>query len=73
VDSKFTPQEMERIYPLLQEFHAQGKSVIYVSHNVDQIFEFADRVTVLKEGQLMDTRRTGELDRIKLLKLTYSA
>ena len=72
VDSKLTPQEMERIYPLLQEFRRQGKSVIYISHNVDEIFEFADRVTVLKEGQLMDTRRTGELDRIKLLKLTYS-
>ncbi len=72
VDSKLTPQEMERIYPLLQEFRAQGKSVIYISHNVDEIFEFADRVTVLKEGQRMDTRRTGELDRIKLLKLTYS-
>ncbi len=72
VDSKLTPQEMERIYPLLQEFRAQGKSVIYISHNVDQIFEFADRVTVLKEGQLLDTRRTADLDRIKLLKLTYS-
>src|SRR4030042_1653651 len=72
VDSKLTPQEMERIYPLLQEFRAQGKSVIYISHNVDEIFEFADRVTVLKEGQLMDTRRTGELHRLKLLKLTYS-
>jgi len=72
VASKLTPQEMERIYPLLEEFRAQGKSVIYISHNMDEIFEIADRVTVLKEGQLMDTRRTEDLDRIKLLKLTYS-
>jgi two-component system sensor histidine kinase AtoS len=72
VDSKLTPQEMERIYPLLQEFRAQGRSVIYISHNVDQIFEFADRVTVLKDGQRLDSRPTGELDRIKLLRLAYT-
>ncbi|HEY9593540.1 MAG TPA: hypothetical protein VHE79_03625, partial [Spirochaetia bacterium] len=33
----------------------------------------ADRVTILKEGRRTDTERVGELDRIKLIKLTYSS
>jgi two-component system sensor histidine kinase AtoS len=72
VSSKLTPEEMERIYPLLRSLRAQGRSVIYISHNMDEIFQFADRVTVLKDGRRMDTERIADLDRFKLIKLTYS-
>ena len=72
VSSKLTPEEMERIYPLLRALRAQGGSVIYISHNMDEIFQFADRVTILKDGRRMDTERIEDLDRIKLIKLTYS-
>ncbi len=72
VSSKLTPEEMERIYPLLLAFRGQGKSVISISHNLDEIFEFADRVTILKDGRRMDTERIEDLDRFKLIKLTYS-
>ncbi len=72
VSSKLTPEEMERIYPLLLGFREQGKSVVYISHNMDEIFQFADRVTILKEGRRADTARIEDLDRIKLIKLTYS-
>ena len=72
VSSKLTPEEMERIYPLLLALRDQGRSVIYISHNMEEIFQFADRVTILKDGCTMDTERIQELDRIKLIKLTYS-
>jgi len=72
VSSKLTPEEMERIYPILHRFRGDGKSVIYISHNMDEIFQFADRVTILKDGRTMDTERIEDLDRIKLIKLAYS-
>ncbi len=72
VSSKLTPEEMERIYPLLRSLREQGRSVIYISHNMDEIFQFADRVTILKDGRRMDTERIEDLDRVKLIKLTYS-
>ena len=72
VSNKLTPEEMERIYPILQQFKADGKSVVYISHNMDEIFQFADRVTILKDGRRMDTERIEDLDRVKLIKLTYS-
>jgi two-component system, NtrC family, sensor histidine kinase AtoS len=72
ISSKLTPNEMENIYTLLFEFKQQGKSVIYISHNMDEIFEFADRVTILKNGYRLGTEEVRDLDKVKLIKLTYS-
>ncbi|GAK61069.1 sensory histidine kinase in two-component regulatory system with AtoC [Candidatus Vecturithrix granuli] len=72
ISSKLTPDEMEYIYQLLFEFKQQGKSVIYISHNMDEIFEFADRVTILKNGYRLGTEEIKDLDKIKLIKMTYS-
>ena len=72
ISSKLTPEEMETIFRILIEYRAQGKSVIYISHNLDEIFEIADRVTVLKNGQRLGTEEIKDLDRIKLIKMTYS-
>jgi two-component system sensor histidine kinase AtoS len=72
LSSKLTPEEMEVIYPLVLGLKREGKSIIYISHNMDEIFAFADRVTILNEGQRMETARVADLDRIKLIKMTYS-
>lgn len=72
ISSKLTPNEMENIYTLLFEWKQQGKSIIYISHNMDEIFEFADRVTILRNGYRLGTEEMRDLDKIKLIKLTYS-
>jgi two-component system sensor histidine kinase AtoS len=72
LSSKLTPEEMERIYPLVLSLKKTGKSIIYISHNMDEIFAFADRVTILNEGRKMDTESIKDLDRVKLIKMTYS-
>ncbi len=72
LSSKLTPEEMERIYPLVLSLKKAGKSIIYISHNMDEIFAFADRVTILNEGRKMDTESIKDLDRVKLIKMTYS-
>ncbi len=46
--------------------------MIYISHNMDEIFEVADRVTILKNGYRRGTEEVRDLDKIKLIKLTYS-
>ena len=72
IANKFTPEEMEIIYRLLFQWKEQGKSVIYISHDMDEIFRFADRVTILHNGYLRGTEEVRDLDRVKLIKLTYS-
>ena len=72
ISSKLTPREMETIYRLLFDFKAHGRSVIYISHNMDEIFEFADRVTILKNGRRQGTEEIQDMDKLKLIKMAYS-
>ena len=72
ISGRLTPAEMEIIYKLLAELKQEGKSVIYISHNMDEIFEFADRVTILRNGCRVGTEQVRDLDKVKLMKLTYS-
>jgi len=72
ISSRLTPTEMEKIYKLLFDFKNKGKSIIYISHNMDEIFRFADRVTILQDGRRIGTEEVKDLDKIKLMKLTYS-
>ncbi|KPJ87068.1 MAG: hypothetical protein AMS17_09640 [Spirochaetes bacterium DG_61] len=72
MSSKLPPDKMEVVYRIIQDAKNDGKSVIYISHNMDEIFRFADRVTILKDGYRRGTEEVKDLDRIKLIKLTYS-
>lgn len=72
ISSKLTPQEMELVYPVLLRSREQGKSIIYITHNMDEVFQFADRVTILKDGCRTGTENISDIDRIDLIKLTYS-
>ena len=46
--------------------------MIYISHNMDEIFQFADRVTILKNGLRQGTEEIQDVDKLKLIKMTYS-
>lgn len=72
ISTKLTPEEMERVYEIIQNLKVAGKSVIYITHNIDEIFRIADRVTILRAGRRCGTEEIADLDRIKLIKLTYT-
>jgi ribose transport system ATP-binding protein len=45
----------------IRRLKAEGKAIVYISHRMDEIFEICDTVTVLKDGQLVGTRRLSEM------------
>jgi ribose transport system ATP-binding protein len=53
--------ETRRLHELIRRLAAQGKAVLYISHRLDEVFQIADCVTVLKDGRRVDTRAIGEL------------
>lgn len=61
--------EVEKLGELLAALRASGKLVFYVSHRLDEIFRFCDRVSVLKDGQHVETRATQALTRDALVSL----
>jgi ABC-type sugar transport system ATPase subunit len=48
-----TGRETERLFDLLEELKAEGKTFIMITHKLDEVFEVADRVTVLRDGELV--------------------
>ena len=54
--------EVERLFAMVREVRAAGTSVLYVSHRLDEIFEIADRVTVLRGGRVVATHAVADID-----------
>jgi ribose transport system ATP-binding protein len=58
-----TEHELENLFALIRRLKAEGVSIIYISHRLEEIFEIADRVTVLRDGALVATKQVADTDR----------
>ena len=54
---------------MIDELKSQGIGIIYISHRLDEIFEIADRVTFLRDGEHIDTRPIEGLTREQMIEL----
>ena len=61
--------DVERLFAVIHRLKQRGLSILYVSHHLDEVFELADRVTVLRDGQRVTTVPVGELDHMALVEL----
>ncbi len=61
--------EAEPLFDLIREIRSNGSSVLYVSHRLAEVFDLADRVTVLRQGRVVHTGAVDELDRQRLVEL----
>ena len=61
--------ELDQLFRIIASLVEQGVTIIYISHRLDEVFRIADEVTVLKDGELVDTRPVEQLDRPKLVEL----
>jgi len=59
--------EVARLFTMVRLLHSRGVSVLYVSHHLDEVYELADRVTVFRDGQAVETAPVGSLPRKKLV------
>jgi ribose transport system ATP-binding protein len=62
-------EELNRLFTLIRQLKAQGTIILYISHRLDEVFEIADRITVLKDGHLVGTVRPQESDQSQLIKM----
>lgn len=62
-----TLQEVAGLFAVIRELQAQGLGIIYISHRLEEIFEIAGRVTVLRDGQHIGTCPVNEMDRDTLI------
>jgi simple sugar transport system ATP-binding protein len=50
-----TPQEAKELFEIINELKAQGKSIVFISHKLNEVIEIADRISVLRRGKLVET------------------
>lgn len=67
--SALSPKEIEKLFVLVRKLQAEGVSILYVSHKLDEIFEIADTVTVLRDGCLIGKYPIEDLNHEKLIAL----
>jgi ABC-type sugar transport system ATPase subunit len=64
-----SPRETRHLFAVIRELQAQGIGVIYISHRLNEVFEIADRVMVLRDGAHVGTRTIGELTRDQIIEM----
>ena len=62
-------REVEFLFNRIRVLRERGVAIVYISHRLEEIFEIADRVTVLKDGRLVGTRDIDEVDRERLVSM----
>ncbi|MEO5899346.1 MAG: sugar ABC transporter ATP-binding protein [Ilumatobacteraceae bacterium] len=53
--ASFAAEEAERLFSIVRDLAAQGVAVLYISHRLDEVIDLSDRITVLRNGRLVDT------------------
>jgi ABC-type sugar transport system ATPase subunit len=61
--------EVDRLFGFVRSLKSSGVAFIYISHHLEEVFEICDRVTVLRNGLLVETRAVAGLDTATLVRL----
>jgi rhamnose transport system ATP-binding protein len=67
--ASLSDREADRLFGLLAEMKAAGVGVLYISHRLPELFRIADRVTVLRDGSVVETRAMAETTEADLIRL----
>ena len=64
-----TNEEIDSLFKVVGDLKEQGVTIIYISHRLEEIFTIADKVTVLRDGKLVDTKEIAEIDKDLLIEM----
>ena len=64
-----TEYDVTRLFDIVRRLKSRGVGIIYISHRMDEIFQLADRVTVLRDGAQVGTRRVAETSSAELVQM----
>ena len=67
--SSLTVHETEQLFAVMRKLRDEGIAIVFITHFLEQVYEVSDRVTVLRNGNLVGTYRTAGLPRMELITL----
>ncbi len=67
--SSLATKEVEKLFQIMRNLLAKGKTIIFISHRMEEIFEIGNYVTVFKDGEFIGTRNLLDIDRDELIRM----
>ena len=64
-----TPQESDKLFDVIRRLKEQGKSVIFITHKLGEVYQIADRMTIMRAGQMIATTTPQETTEKELAEL----
>ncbi|THA15024.1 sugar ABC transporter ATP-binding protein [Rodentibacter pneumotropicus] len=64
-----TENEVEQLYRIIETVKARGIAIIFISHKLDEVFRVSDEITVIRDGQYVDTKPTKEVSKEQLISM----
>lgn len=64
-----TPQEIKKLFAVLKKMREDGKSIIIITHKLNEVMEISDRVTILRKGEYVGTVNTSETNEKQLTEM----
>ncbi|MBI3923618.1 MAG: ATP-binding cassette domain-containing protein [Armatimonadetes bacterium] len=64
-----TPQEVRELFLIINRLKGQGVALVFISHRLGEVLEISDRITVLRDGELVGTRLKSETSKDEILKM----
>ena len=61
--------ETELLFQIVRDLKSQGIAIVFITHFIDQVYQIADRISVLRNGRLVGEALTAELPRLKLISM----
>jgi len=71
--SRIRPEDVETLQYLLSVLRQNGSAVLYVTNSMEEVFNFASRVSVLDHGEIVETSEISNIDKNQLVQLTYAS
>src|SRR6266853_779820 len=67
--SALTERDAEHLFAIIRELQAQGKSILYITHKMEELFEIADELSVLRDGRYIGSASPGALTRDEIIRM----
>ena len=67
--SAISEKEAEKLFTIIRKLRSEGKGIIYITHRMEEIFQIADRLTVMRDGTYIGTVKASETSKDEIIKM----
>jgi ABC-type sugar transport system ATPase subunit len=65
--------ERDHLYKIIRQLRTQGTGILYISHNLDEVIDLCDRISIMRDGRLLATEQTGAWNKQRIVEVMLTA